>query len=122
MTDDDRLLSLRRKLQEFAEDRGWRKFHDPKNLAMAIASEAGELLSELRWTENSQADDAVRLPPVRERVSNEVGDILITLLLFCERAGIDLIAVAERKLEINAVNYPAEASRGRSGRPNIDVS
>lgn len=114
---EDRLSALRERLRHFVAEREWQKFHDPKNLAMAVASEAGELLAELRWVSNEQADSFTRDDAVRERVEQEVGDVLIALLLFCDRIGIDLISAAERKLELNAENYPIELSKGRSARP-----
>jgi NTP pyrophosphatase (non-canonical NTP hydrolase) len=114
---EDRLELLREKLRQFVAERDWGRFHDPKNLAMALASEAGELLAELRWISNSNADEVVRSPESRTRIENEVGDVAISLLLFCDRAGIDWVTAAEQKLEINAANYPAALSRGRAGRP-----
>lgn len=112
-----RLDEFRQKLRQFVADRDWSRFHDPKNLAMALASEAGELLAELRWTASGDADIAVQSPPMREKIEQEVGDVFMSLLLFCERVGIDLLGAAERKLEINARNYPAALSKGRSERP-----
>jgi dCTP diphosphatase len=114
---DARLDAFREKLRRFVAERDWSQFHDPKNLAMAIASEVGELLSELRWVTSEDADDAVRAPDVRRRIENEVGDVAIALLLFCERAGIDLLAAAEKKLELNAANYPVAQSKGHPERP-----
>src|SRR6478672_9015330 len=105
-TELNRLESLRERLRQFVADRDWQQFHDPKNLAMAIASEAGELLSELRWVASEQADAHVRDRVSRERIEREVGDIGIALLLFCDRTGIDLLTAVEQKLELNADNYP----------------
>lgn len=113
----DRLAALREQLRQFVAEREWSRFHDPKNLAMALSSEAGELLAELRWISSDEADAFVRDQTARERIETEVGDIAIALILFCERAGIDVFAAAEKKLRINAANYPVESSRGRSDRP-----
>src|SRR4051812_37808224 len=117
---DDRLMALRTQLRQFVDEREWSRFHDPKNLAMALASEAGELLAELRWIANDEADAFVQNQTARDRIEQEVGDITIALILFCERAGIDLFAAAEKKLRINAANYPVEVSRGRSDRPPLE--
>ena len=79
MTDSapiDRLDALRERLRQFVAERDWSRFHDPKNLAMAIASEAGELLAELRWTSTAEADEFVRQPANQERIQQEVGDIV----------------------------------------------
>jgi NTP pyrophosphatase (non-canonical NTP hydrolase) len=84
---------------------------------MALASEAGELLAELRWVASEQADAFVADEAARLRLEHEVGDVAIALLLFCDRTGIDLVSAAERKLEVNAENYPVDLSRSRSARP-----
>ena len=110
----DRLEQLRERLRRFTEERDWAQFHSPKNLAMAVVSEAGGLAAELRWVEGAQSDDFVRTSPGRERVAHEVADVAIALLLFCDRSGIDLLDAVEAKIEVNGGRYPVEASRGRS--------
>jgi dCTP diphosphatase len=120
MTQSDRLDSINARLRQFVADRDWSKFHNPKNLAMAIASEAGELLAELRWVEGEEADQFVSDPVHRANVEQEAADIAIALLLFCDRAGIDLLEAVERKIELNEQNYPVELTKGRSERPRLD--
>ena len=115
---DSRLDRIRERLRAFTAEREWEQFHDPKNLAMAIVSEAGELAAELRWIANSAADGFVREPGARERVERELADVAIALLLFSERANIDLLAAVERKMDLNATNYPADLAKGRSDRPS----
>ena len=113
----DRLVQIGERLRRFVAERDWSQFHDPKNLAMAIASEAGELLAEMRWISSDRADDFVRDLANRERVEREVGDVAIALLLFCDRTGIDLLDAIDRKIALNAENYPREQAKGRSERP-----
>jgi NTP pyrophosphatase (non-canonical NTP hydrolase) len=114
-----RLQQIRDRLRQFTEERDWGQFHDPKNLAMAVVSEAGELAAELRWVAGAQSDEFVRTSPGRERVEQEVADVAIALLLFCDRAGIDLLEAVERKIEVNAERYPVEVTRGKAERPDI---
>ena len=111
---DDLTTALRR----FAADRDWRQFHDPKNLAMLIASEAGELLAEYRWVRGEDADARSREPAPRARIAAEIGDVGIALLLLCDRIGLDLTAAIADKLAQNAARYPVEASRGHAERPD----
>lgn len=118
VTQTDRLRALNDRLREFAAERDWTRFHDPKNLAMAIASEAGELLAELRWITGEKSDDLVRDPAYRANIEHEVADVAIALLLFCDRAGIDLLEAIETKIELNSGNYPIKDSKGRSERPS----
>jgi NTP pyrophosphatase (non-canonical NTP hydrolase) len=114
---DDPFAPLIAKLRAFVTEREWEQFHDPKNLAMAVASEAGELLAEYRWVRSEDADSLGKSHEVWLRVSDEVADVAIALLLFTDRVGISLPAAIERKLEINARNYPADQTRGKSARP-----
>jgi dCTP diphosphatase len=111
------LSELSRAVCSFAQDRQWERFHDPKNLAMALASEVGELNSLLRWVSNDASDDTVRRQPMSDKVSDEIGDIGILILLLCNRAGIELGDAVERKLARNAESYPLDASIGQAERP-----
>lgn len=114
MSDIERMVS---QLRQFNADRDWGQFHDPKNLAMLLASEAGELTALLRWVPNSEADAFVRSEEHRAEVEAEVADVAIALLLFCDRAGLDLERAVEAKMARNAEKYPAAASRGHARRP-----
>jgi dCTP diphosphatase len=113
----DRLDEIMVRLRAFVAERDWAQFHDPKNLAMAVASEAGELLAEYRWIASAEADAWSKEPENKRRVAMEAADVGIALLLLCDRVGIDLIAAMQRKVEINSANYPVEFSRGRHARP-----
>ena len=115
----DQLQDLLAQLRQFVAERDWQQFHDPKNLAMLLASEAGELLAEYRWVPNDQADAASREGERRARVLSEIGDVGIALLLLCERIGADPVAVMRAKLEINRARYPADVVRGKSDRPAL---
>ena len=109
--------SLVEELRLFVAERDWSQFHDPKNLAMLLASEAGELLAEYRWIPNDRADAFSREPDARQRIANEIGDVGIALLLLCDRTGIDFAAAMRDKLGENRRRYPIELSRGRAARP-----
>lgn len=111
------LSEIQEQLRTFVQERDWSQYHDPKNLAMLLASEVGELVAELRWVRSEEADAVLENVKARERVVEEVGDIGIALLLFCERTGIDLIGSIKAKVGINGERYPAETSRGRPERP-----
>ena len=112
MTDESTTIGeLRAKLRAFNQDRDWGQYHSPRNLAMALTVEAGELLELYLWS----ADDGPQ-PPVASRgpkVAQEAADVAICLLNFCEQAGIDLAAALEAKIEMNAERYPVEQVRGR---------
>ena len=109
--------SLVEELRVFVAERDWGQFHDPKNLAMLLASEAGELLAEYRWVASDKADALSREPEARQRITDEIGDVGIALLLLCDRTGIDLQAAMREKLARNRTRYPVEQSKGRAARP-----
>lgn len=101
---------LRDQLRAFAEERDWDQFHSPKNLAMALAGEAGELLENFQWLTEEQS----RRPSteVLAAAGEEIADVLLYLIRLSDKLGIDPIAAAERKMIANAAKYPVEKSRG----------
>jgi NTP pyrophosphatase (non-canonical NTP hydrolase) len=113
----DRFEEVLVRLGAFVAERDWEQFHDPKNLAMAVASEAGELLAEYRWIANVEADAWSKEPENKRRVAMEAADVGIALLLLCDRVGVDLVSAMGEKIAINTENYPVEISRGRHARP-----
>jgi NTP pyrophosphatase (non-canonical NTP hydrolase) len=110
------LAALLVALRQFVAERDWSQFHDPKNLAMLVGSEAGELLAEYRWVRNEEADAHSRDPAARARIAAEIGDVGLALLLLCDRIGLDPVEAMRDKLAVNRRKYPAETSRGRADR------
>jgi len=111
------LEELTAALRRFVADRDWQQFHDPKNLAMLVASEAGELVAEYRWVKGEEADAHSRAPEPRARIAAEIADVGIALLLLCDRIGLDLPQAITDKLARNAEHYPVATARGRAERP-----
>ena len=104
------LAALTQRLREFAAARDWEQFHTPKNLAMALIAEAGELVEHFQWLTPAQAQ---RLSPEElQAVEREMADVLLYLLRLADRLGVDLAAAAWRKIEINERKYPADKVRG----------
>ena len=110
----DSLDDLNHKLLKFARERDWEQFHSPKNLSMALAGEAGELLEHFQWL--SEAASTQLDQTKRDEVALEMADILIYLIRLGERLGIDLVDAAYRKMAINQARYPAEQVRGDARR------
>ena len=111
------LDELKAELRAFVAVRDWQQFHDPKNLAMLVASEAGELLAEYRWVRSDEADAHSREEAARARIIAEIADVGIGLVLLSERIGVDLVEAMRAKVKKNAEKYPAETARGRAERP-----
>jgi NTP pyrophosphatase (non-canonical NTP hydrolase) len=105
------IAALRARLRAFNAARDWGRYHSPRNLAMAVSAEAGELLALYLWSadEGPQPPVASRAP----RVAEEAADVMISLLNLCEAAGIDLAAAVEAKIARNEAKYPVDAARGR---------
>ncbi|MDX5363383.1 MAG: nucleotide pyrophosphohydrolase [Pseudazoarcus pumilus] len=111
---DDSLIRLRDALRDFAAERDWQQFHTPKNLAMALSGEAGELIEHFQWLTPEQSDALTEAQ--REAVALEMADVLMYLVRLADVLDIDLQAAAERKLAINAERYPAERARGTAAK------
>ena len=101
---------LRQRLAAFAAERDWDQFHSPKNLAMALAAEAGELLEHFQWL--TEAESAALADARRDEVALELADILLYLVRISDKLGVDLVAAAHRKIGLNELKYPADLARG----------
>jgi NTP pyrophosphatase (non-canonical NTP hydrolase) len=108
--------ALQQRLAEFAAERDWEQFHSPKNLAMALAAEAGELVEVFQWlTETESANlDATQ----KQLAAHELADVLIYLVRLADRLEIDLDAVVTDKIRINAEKYPVELAKGSAAKSN----
>lgn len=107
---------LRERVLAFARERDWEQFHSPKNLSMALAAEAGELMEHFLWTESKTSGAALTDPAKREQIEDEIADVVIYALEFANVGGIDLARAIEAKLAKNAAKYPVEKARGRSAK------
>ncbi len=99
---------LQRRLREFAAARDWQRYHSPKNLAMALMVEAAELLELFQWLTTAESHTLTRDAADKERVADELADVLLYLLQLADHTGIDLEAAVEHKLRKNAVKHPAK--------------
>jgi len=96
-------------LMKFRDDRNWKQFHTPENLAKSISIEANELLENYQWG-STNADI--------ENVKEEIADIFGYILLFCEELNIDLLKVTKDKIELNGKKYPVKKAFGTSKKYN----
>ena len=107
---------LKSSVLAFVRARDWEQFHSPKNLSMALAAEAGELMEHFLWSTPDQAAALARDPAKRERIAEELADVVIYALEFANMTGIDVSSAIEAKLASNALRYPVEKARGRSDK------
>ncbi len=109
------LADLRELVRKFVDERDWQQFHSPKNLAMALAIEAAELMEHFQWvdlgTSREVTDDEEKLTAIGE----ELADVLSYTLALANSLGIDLATAHRRKMLMNADKYPADKFRGKFG-------
>ena len=102
----DSLQELIQAIRAVADQRNWEQFHSPKNLAMALAVEAGELMEHFQWLSGEQSLNLE--PESRHEVAMELADVLIYLCRLGDRLHIDPVAAAREKMRINEEKYPVE--------------
>lgn len=102
MNEFDVLMQL---LREFAEERDWEKFHTPKNLVMALAGEAGELVAEFQWLTPSESERSGLSPEQLTAVAMEIADVQIYLLRLADVLGLDIPTAVRQKIEVNRTRF-----------------
>jgi NTP pyrophosphatase (non-canonical NTP hydrolase) len=110
------IAELTDRVRAFAQERDWERFHTPKNLAMALAGEVGELLAELQWLTPEQSAAVMADEEVGPRVRAEIGDVTIYLVRLADVLGIDLVQAGLDKLADSGRRYTVEAARGSAAK------
>ncbi len=110
------VADLKAKILAFVRERDWEQFHAPKNLAMALAAESGELMEHFLWATTEGSREIVNDPAKRTKISDELADVVIYAIEFANISGIDLSAAIAAKMDANAKKYPVEKARGRSDK------
>lgn len=108
------LAELKARVLHFAHERDWEQFHAPKNLSMALAAEAGELMEHFLWASPEASREIAQSSAKRARIEEELADVVIYALEFANITGIDVAAAIERKMQANADKYPVEKAKGRA--------
>lgn len=110
------LDDLAAELRTFAADRDWDRFHTPKNLAISLAIEVGELLEHVQWGTDAEIAAQFGSPDGKAAIAEELADVLIYLTRLGDILDIDLVAAAFEKVATNAGRYPADEVRGSSAK------
>jgi len=108
----DSIAELTAQIQTFVDAREWRKYHNAKDLAVAISAEAGELMQHFVWQQEEQIEK--RLESRREEIASEIADVAILLFEFADNLGLRLGEVMQAKIANNDLRYPVEKSRGNN--------
>ncbi len=113
MTDNKTTIKqLKDQVSRFVKARDWEKFHSPKNLSMAIAIEAAELMEHFQW--HNKNEDLKRLSDRKGEIEQELADILAFILSFSNLYQIDLSRALLKKMKLNARKYPIKKSKGNA--------
>ena len=114
MSDEQTALQeIRSIIESFVDERDWKQFHSPKNLAMSISIESAELMELFQWLSLDEAKKVMESGKTREDAIDEIADILIYSFAFCIRNEIDITDAIKQKMKKNIKKYPAKDYRGR---------
>jgi NTP pyrophosphatase (non-canonical NTP hydrolase) len=103
---DTTIFELKRTISDFVSERDWDQYHRPKDVAMALSIEAGELMELYLWDRRPERDD----------LQDELGDLLFFLVDMAIRENIDLVEAFHRKMEKNNLKYPASMVKGKDDK------
>jgi dCTP diphosphatase len=110
------LLELTQEIRAFRDARAWQQFHNPKEMAVAISAEAGELLQHFVWQSPAQSEQ--RVIERREEIASEIADVAILLFELADNCEIDLAAAMRAKLARNELRYPVGKALGSNKKYN----
>ena len=113
---EDSIQKLTKENCAFRDARGWSEFHGPKEMAVAIVAEAGELLQHFVWQSPIQSDD--RVESRRPEIASEMADVAILLFEMASNSGIDLATAIRAKLARNEERYPVDKAKGSNKKYN----
>jgi NTP pyrophosphatase (non-canonical NTP hydrolase) len=102
----------------FRDERDWKRFHNPKDLAISITLEAAELLEHFQWKAPAEVEALLAVEENRRRLGEEMADLLILLVSLADAVGLDLLGAARAKLRDNAAKYPVERAKGTARKYN----
>lgn len=111
MTKESRFKNLIQRIQDFTEERDWKQFHDPKNMAISLQLEASEVLELFQWTQDNKIKDGKE-----EEISDELADVFYWVIKLSEHYNIDLIDACNKKMDKNESKYPVEKAKGKSNK------
>jgi NTP pyrophosphatase (non-canonical NTP hydrolase) len=110
---DTTIAELKQAWADFVAAREWGQFHSPKNLAMALACEAAELMEHFLWVDNDASRELLKDAKVRQEVEDELADVTGVVLALCNALNLDLSDIVRSKMARNELKYPVDKVRGK---------
>lgn len=118
MDKNTNIEELKNKVKEFCEERDWNQFHNPKELAIGISTEANELLQLFRFKNEGQMKEMFQDESKKQKIIDEIADVVYFTLRFAEMNNIDLTTALYNKIEKNNNKYPVEKVKGQNKKYN----
>lgn len=112
MSDSPSLTELKEKVRRFVEERDWTQFHNSKDLALSLSLEAAEVLELTQWKQGPELEEFLKSN--KDRLSEELADVLYWVLLLASRHEVDLAAAFQAKMAVNEKKYPIDLAKGSS--------
>ena len=114
MNDNNTVINdLKKTVKHFVDERQWSQFHTSKNLSMSIAIESAELMEIFQWLSKKESAEAMSSGKLRSKAIDEVADVFIYLIAFCNQNNIDIKQAIDQKMKKNKKKYPANIFKGR---------
>lgn len=111
-----KIKDLVRKIIDFRDARDWKKFHNPKDVALSLVLEAGEVMEHFQWKSKEEMDEYVKTN--KDEIGEELADVLYWILLMSHDLGIDVFKALNKKIEKNNEKYPVEKAKGKHTKYN----
>jgi NTP pyrophosphatase (non-canonical NTP hydrolase) len=104
---------LKARVNQFIQDREWKKYHTPKDLAISIVLESSELLEIFQWLKEDEVEELIKNPEKIKKIESELADIMVYCLSLSNRLGTDLSETIIEKIRENEKKYPVEKVKGK---------
>lgn len=112
--DSSKLKILQKQIREFVLERGWERYHTPKNISISLNLESSEVLECFQWLSEKESFEIVHNEKKHQEVQDELADVFFCLLRLADLLDIDLFEAFEEKMKKNRAKYPAEKAHGRT--------
>lgn len=110
------IKELTKKIKRFRDERDWKQFHNPKDVALSLVLEATEVLEHFQWKNQEEIEEYLKSN--KEDVGKELADVLYWVLLMCDDLKLDIKEILEKKIKKNAEKYPIEKAKGKHTKYN----
>ena len=110
----DKLNDLNNKIIDFRDKRDWKQFHNPKDMALSLVLEAGEVMEHFQWKNSEEIEKYIK--EHKDEIGEELADVFYWVLLMSHDLDIDILDALEKKMEKNEKKYPIEKARGKADK------